>query len=143
MGRGAGAPPVRHLLIATSLPVFVPGGVHGLQQWNEAVCAGAWGRWRDGSARGCVANSISRTGRRSAISFDRFVRLLRDVATPDRSDGSEPPATVSVISGDVHFTYGVEVRFPPLAGRPEPTSRGAPAGVLADPQRAGPTASDW
>ena len=27
-----------------------------------------------------------------------------------------------MISGDVHFTYGVEVRFPPLAGRPEPTS---------------------
>lgn len=35
---------IEHLVIATSLPVFVPGGLHGVQQWNEALCDGAWGR---------------------------------------------------------------------------------------------------
>ena len=34
----------RHLLIGSSLPVFVPGGIHDLQRWNERVCDGAWGR---------------------------------------------------------------------------------------------------
>ena len=34
---------VDHLLIGTSLPVFVPGGLHDLQVWSEAICDGAWG----------------------------------------------------------------------------------------------------
>ena len=34
----------RHLLIGSSLPAFVPGGIHDLQRWNERVCDGAWGR---------------------------------------------------------------------------------------------------
>ena len=32
-----------HLILATSLPVFLPPGVHHLEAWNEAVCDGAWG----------------------------------------------------------------------------------------------------
>jgi hypothetical protein len=31
-------------VIGTSLPVFVAGGIHDLQAWNERVCNGAWGR---------------------------------------------------------------------------------------------------
>ena len=34
----------RHIVIGTSLPVFVVGGIHDLQRWNERVCDGAWGR---------------------------------------------------------------------------------------------------
>ncbi len=44
---------VDHLLIGSSLPVFVPGGLHDLQLWNEAICAGRWGRLAHGSANGC------------------------------------------------------------------------------------------
>ena len=33
-----------HLIIASTLPVFMTGGIHELEAWNEAVCAGAWGR---------------------------------------------------------------------------------------------------
>ena len=32
-----------HLLIATSLPLMLAPGMHQLEAWNEAVCAGAWG----------------------------------------------------------------------------------------------------
>ncbi len=32
-----------HLLIATSLPWLLGPGMHHLEAWNEAVCAGAWG----------------------------------------------------------------------------------------------------
>ena len=32
-----------HLLLATSLPLLLAPGMHYLEAWNEAVCAGAWG----------------------------------------------------------------------------------------------------
>ena len=32
-----------HLVIASTLPVFAPKGIHHLEAWNEAVCAGKWG----------------------------------------------------------------------------------------------------
>ncbi|MCW2985998.1 MAG: hypothetical protein JWR63_3568, partial [Conexibacter sp.] len=35
---------VDHLLIASTLPVLLSPGLHALEGWNEAVCAGAWGR---------------------------------------------------------------------------------------------------
>jgi hypothetical protein len=33
-----------HVIIASTLPVFLPTGIHHLQAWNEALCAGRWGR---------------------------------------------------------------------------------------------------
>ena len=33
-----------HVVIASTLPVFLPRGIHHLQAWNEALCAGRWGR---------------------------------------------------------------------------------------------------
>ena len=34
---------VDHLLIASTLPLLLSHGLHELEGWNEAVCAGAWG----------------------------------------------------------------------------------------------------
>ncbi len=33
-----------HLIIASTLPVFMLEAIHYLEAWNEAVCSGAWGR---------------------------------------------------------------------------------------------------
>ena len=33
-----------HLIVASTLPIFIAIGVHHLQAWNEALCAGSWGR---------------------------------------------------------------------------------------------------
>src|SRR6185312_11207806 len=33
-----------HVIIASTLPVFLPRGIHHLQAWNESLCAGRWGR---------------------------------------------------------------------------------------------------
>ena len=33
-----------HLLLATSVPYLLGGGIHDLQVWNERVCGGRWGR---------------------------------------------------------------------------------------------------
>ena len=46
-----------HLIVATTLPVFVPHGIHYLEAWNEAVCAGRWGSAR-GPARRAAATRV-------------------------------------------------------------------------------------
>jgi hypothetical protein len=33
-----------HVMIASTLPVFLPRGIHHLQAWNESLCAGRGGR---------------------------------------------------------------------------------------------------
>ena len=34
-----------HVVIASTLPVFLPAGIHHLQAWNEALCAGPGDGW--------------------------------------------------------------------------------------------------
>jgi hypothetical protein len=45
-------------------------------------------------------------------SFDALVALLADLGSADRPS---PPATISVLSGDIHFSYHAAIRFPPAA----------------------------
>ena len=107
-----------HVLLATSLPVLMPGALHDLEAWNEAVCDGAWGR-RLGNLGERIRRGIDLEDWPAfRASFDRYVALLRDVATPDRADGLQPPATICMLSGDVHFTYGVAAHFDQVDGRP-------------------------
>jgi hypothetical protein len=106
---------VDHLLIVSTLPVFMSPGVHHLEAWNEAVCSGVWGR---------AAAGLGERLRRALDlehwpafhrSFIGMVDLLRDVATG--GDGARrPPASVSVIGGDVHNAYVAEVSL----GRRDP-----------------------
>lgn len=32
-----------HVVLATSVPLLLPRGIHALEAWSEAVCDGAWG----------------------------------------------------------------------------------------------------
>ncbi|WP_238163504.1 hypothetical protein [Kribbella capetownensis] len=36
--------PIRHLLLASTLPFLLAPGLHHLEGWDEAVSSGAWGR---------------------------------------------------------------------------------------------------
>ena len=98
---------VDHLVIVSSLPVFMSPGIHYFEAWNEAVCAGAWGKW--------AALAGERIRRALDLehwpafqeSFARMVQLLQDVA--NGRDGVVPPATVTVVGGDVHNAYVMEV----------------------------------
>ena len=104
---------IDHLLIGASVPVMVPGGLHGLQIWNAALCEGAWGRF---------AARISERIRRFLDledwpafehSFAQMLALIGEIATgTGSSSGITPPATVSVLSGDIHFSYVAEVSYP-------------------------------
>jgi hypothetical protein len=97
-----------HLVFGTSLPAFLSPGLHHLEAWNEAVCRGSWGRL---AAR---AGEVVRQGvdleHWSAFhdSFEALVRLLREVGAGERSDG-RPPASISILSGDVHHGYLAEI----------------------------------
>jgi hypothetical protein len=98
-----------HVVLASSLPLLLPDGIHEMEAWNEAVCGGAWGR------------RLARLGERvrqeldlehwSAFgaSFSRFEDLLTGLATG--SHGT-PPASVTVIGGDIHHSYLAAVEFP-------------------------------
>ena len=100
---------VDHLLIGTSLPVFVPGGLHDLQEWSEAICDGAWG-W-PGRKFGEWVRVAADMEDWPAFdrSFRALVDLVRDLGAASRPDA---PATISVLSGDIHFSYAAEIRFP-------------------------------
>jgi hypothetical protein len=104
---------VDHLLLADTLPVLLTPGEHYLEAWNEAVCAGAWGR--------AMAKLGERVRRLLDLehwaafsdSFHRMVQLLRAVGAGERG---RPPASIVLLGGDVHHAYLAEVAFRRDAG---------------------------
>jgi hypothetical protein len=102
-----------HLLIASSLPILLPGGEHGLEAWNEAVAEGAWGarasRFGEKVRRALDLEHWAAFRR----SFERMSVLLEEVASGRRG---KPPATIVMLSGDVHHAYLAEVAFRESAG---------------------------
>jgi len=89
-----------HLVIASTLPVFMARGIHHLEAWNEATCAGRWGR---------TAARLAEQLRRAVdlehwsafnTSFERLCDWLRRIAAG--SAGARPPATIVLLGGDVH-----------------------------------------
>ena len=97
-----------HVVLASSLPVFLPVGIHHLEAWNEAVCDGVWG--------GLVQRLGERLRRAVDLehwaayqhSFGRLVDLLRSISLG--LDG-RAPASITLLSGDVHTTYVADVNL--------------------------------
>jgi hypothetical protein len=109
---GEASRPRRHLMLATSLPVFVPGGLHDLQSWNERVCDGAWGRWATGFGERLRRALDLEDWPAFRRSFDAFGELLQNVGSgTGPCEGVTPPTTITVLSGDIHFTYRATVEF--------------------------------
>ena len=99
-----------HLLFGTSLPLLLGPGLHHLEAASEAVCAGVWGRLaaRIGeSVRQLVDLEHWPAFQRSFIDL---ANLLRSVAAGERSHG-DPPASVVILSGDVHHGYLAKMDF--------------------------------
>ena len=105
-----------HLVIASTLPVFMPKGIHHLEAWNEAICAGAWGRH---AAR--LGEKVRRAvdlEHWSAFhdSFERLCDWLRAVADGDEAERS--PSTIVLLGGDVHNAYINQVTPPTTSTEP-------------------------
>jgi hypothetical protein len=97
-----------HLLLATSVPFLLSPGLHHLEAWNEAVCAGAWGKFAARAGERIRQAVDLEHWAAFGDSFRRGVSLLREVATGERGT---PPSTVVLLSGDVHHAYLAEVDF--------------------------------
>jgi hypothetical protein len=101
-----------HVVIATSVPPLLPRGIHALEAWTERICGGAWGRR--------AARFGEKLRRRFDLehwpsfdaSFIRLEELLTSLGTGRLSPRGAPPATVTVISGDVHHSYLTAVDLP-------------------------------
>ena len=102
-----------HLLIGTTVPFLLSPGFHHLEAWNERLCDGAWG--------GLVARQSERL--RRAVDFDhwaafqfsfqRLRELIEEVGSGRRGPA---PASIVVLSGDVHHAYLSEIEFESGAG---------------------------
>jgi phosphodiesterase/alkaline phosphatase D-like protein len=98
-----------HLVVATSMPWLLPRALHDIESWNEALCAGSRGR--------LLARLGERVRRAVDLehwaafrkSFDRLAAWFARVGTGEH--GGPAPATISVLSGDVHHTYISEADY--------------------------------
>ena len=98
-----------HVVLATSLPLLLPRGIHSLEAWNEAVCGGAWGkRFALTGERVRQAADLEHWAA-FGKSFTEFERLLAGLAAGQHG---QPPISVTVISGDIHHSYLAAVDFP-------------------------------
>jgi hypothetical protein len=102
-----------HLLFGTSDPWLLAPSLQYLEAWNERVCDGEWGA------------QAAKYGEkmRQAVDFDHwgafqesFRRLTRLIEQIGSGSEREPPATIGVLSGDVHHAYMAEVAFRRDAG---------------------------
>ncbi|WP_078843573.1 alkaline phosphatase D family protein [Streptomyces albus] len=124
-----------HLLIGTSLPWLLPPAIHDTEQWNAALCGGErgarWARWGEKVRQGADLEHWAAF----PASFDALADLVARAGS-----GPEAPATVCVLSGDVHHAYIAEPRWPDPAGRQERSGRPAGAGGAPGAGEPGPAA---
>ncbi|MDL4813346.1 alkaline phosphatase D family protein [Actinomadura opuntiae] len=100
---------VDHLLIASSLPYLLPRTVHHAESWNEAVAGGAWGR------RAAVVGEKIRQAAdlEHWAAFERsFREVAEDVVAVAKGERGPAPASISFLSGDVHYSYLSRVTAP-------------------------------
>jgi PhoD-like phosphatase len=98
-----------HVVLATSVPALLPRGIHALEAWSEAVTEGAWGK------------RFARFGERLRQAFDlehwpafgaSFIQLEQLLTGLATGVYGEPPASVTIIAGDVHHSYLTAVDLP-------------------------------
>jgi hypothetical protein len=100
-----------HLVVATSMPWLLPRALHDIESWNEALCDGSRGR---------VLARLGESVRRAVDlehwaafrkSFDRLAAWFERLG---HTDGDRAPATICVLSGDVHHSYVCEADYDPI-----------------------------
>ncbi len=92
--------PINHLLFASTLPFLLTPGLHHLEGWNEAVSSGAWGRRAAGVGERIRQDMDLEHWASFRRSFDDVTDLLTDLVRAEN-----PPASILMLSGDVHCSY--------------------------------------
>ncbi|GGP97858.1 hypothetical protein BKA00_005894 [Actinomadura coerulea] len=115
---------VDHLLIASSLPYLLPMAIHHAESWNEAMAEGAWGR------RGAAAGEKIRQAAdlEHWAAFEKSFRAVAaGVVAVGRGERGPAPASISFLSGDIHYSY--------LARITEPATRSKITQIVCSPLR--------
>lgn len=96
-----------HLVVGSSLPWLMAPAIHEVEATSERLCDSPR-RWVAGPAervrRALDLEHWAAFGR----SFEALGALLAELGS-----GSRPPATICVLSGDVHHSYAARPRFGP------------------------------
>ncbi|WP_189079399.1 alkaline phosphatase D family protein [Mangrovihabitans endophyticus] len=115
-----------HLVIGSSLPWLMPPAIHHLEAWNERMAESS------GRRRAAFAEKLRRAfdlehWAAFTRSFEALGELFRRLgagrtATPGAlvgtGDGSRAPASINVLSGDVHHSYVARVDLGPGTATP-------------------------
>ncbi|GHC40914.1 alkaline phosphatase D family protein [Streptomyces flavofungini] len=100
-----------HLLIGTSLPWLLPHLIHDAEGWNAALCRGErgprWARFGEDLRRRADLEHWAAF----PTSFDALAALIAEAGSL-----TDAPATVCVLSGDVHHAYVAEPTWPAGGG---------------------------
>ncbi|MFI9834243.1 alkaline phosphatase D family protein [Streptomyces sp. NPDC051913] len=103
-----------HLLLGTSLPWLLPHLVHHAEAWSAALCRGdrgaRWARFGEDLRRRADLEHWAAF----PASFDALAGLIAEAGS-----GPGAPATVLVLSGDVHHAYVAEPAWPAADGGPD------------------------
>jgi hypothetical protein len=100
--------PARHLLLASSVPFLLAPALHHVEAFDEALTEGAWGR---------IGVALGEKLRRIAVldhwasfqrTFGELASLLDAIA---HGRVGEAPASIVMLSGDVHHCYLAEAGF--------------------------------
>jgi hypothetical protein len=99
--------PARHLLLATTLPAFLLHGIHHAETFDEALASGRFGRVVAGWGEKLRQAADLEHWAAFHTSFRELVDLLGEVGRGERA-----PASVLLLSGDVHCSYTAQVHLP-------------------------------
>ncbi|MFJ6576994.1 alkaline phosphatase D family protein [Streptomyces sp. NPDC091368] len=98
---------IDHLLVGTSLPWLLPPMVHFTESWHAALCRGErgprWARFGEWLRRRADLEHWAAF----TTSWHRLTDTLAEIGSQDT-----PPATISVLSGDVHHAYIAQPMWP-------------------------------
>jgi hypothetical protein len=104
---------VDHLVFGTSDPYLLAPSFHHLEAWNERVGDGAWGPLAAGLGERMRRGLDFDHWAAFQSSFRWLTGLIENIGTGARG---RPPATIGVLSGDVHHAYLADVAFRRDAG---------------------------
>ena len=113
----------QHVIVATSVPPLLPRGIHTLEAWTERICDGAWGRRAARAGEDLRRRFDLEHWPAFGASFAQLEDLLTSLATGQLSADGAPPATVTIISGDVHHSYLTAIDLPRTATRTSSATR--------------------
>lgn len=98
-----------HVVLASSIPPFLGHGIHAVEAFSEALCDGAWGSRFEALGHRLRRRLSLEHWAAFRRSFARFEQLLVGIAAGAHG---RPPASVTVIAGDVHHSYLTGIELP-------------------------------